>query len=152
VIGRVRLGVRASIWFGAVLRGDNEPIVIGDGTNVQEHVVMHTDMGFPLTVGPDCTIGHRAILHGCSIAAGSLIGMGATVLNGAQIGEGCLIGAGTLVTEGKRIPPRSLVLGSPGRVVRQLDADAVDALRASARNYQQNAARFAAGLHPVGAP
>jgi carbonic anhydrase/acetyltransferase-like protein (isoleucine patch superfamily) len=150
VIGRVELGPRASVWFGAVLRGDNEPIRIGAGTNVQDHTVMHTDIGFPLDIGPDCTIGHRAILHGCTVGACALIGMGATVLNGARIGDYCLIGAGALVTEGKEIPPRSLVMGTPGRVVRQLDDGAVAALRASARHYQQNAARFAAGLVPVG--
>ena len=106
------------IWFGAVLRGDNEPIVIGDDTNVQEHSVFHTDHGFPLTVGRGCTIGHRAILHGCTIGDNVLVGMGATVLNGARIGNDCLIGAGAIVTEGKEIPPGSLVLGIPAKVVR----------------------------------
>jgi carbonic anhydrase/acetyltransferase-like protein (isoleucine patch superfamily) len=148
-IGRVVLGPRVSVWFGAVLRGDNEPIRIGAGTNIQEHVVMHTDMGFPLDVGADCTIGHRAMLHGCTVGDRALIGMGAIVLNGARIGDDCLIGAGALVTEGKEIPPRSLVMGAPGRVVRPLDDAAVAALRASALHYQANAARFAAGLRPV---
>ena len=146
VIGAVSMGPGASAWFGAVLRGDNEPIAIGAGSNVQEHCVLHTDMGFPLTVGADCTIGHRAILHGCTIGAGSLVGMGAIVLNGAVIGAGSLIGAGALVTEGKEIPPGSLVLGAPGKVVRTLDGDAVEALRESARHYQANARRFRDGL------
>lgn len=149
VIGRVVLGAGSSVWFGAVLRGDNEPIVVGPGTNIQDHSVLHTDMGFPLEIGADCTIGHRAILHGCTIGRCTLIGMGATILNGARIGENCLIGAGTLVTEGKEIPPRSLVIGSPGRVVRQLDDAAISGLRASAEGYRQNAARFAAGLRAL---
>ena len=146
LIGRVILGPHASVWFGAVLRGDNEPIRIGAGTNIQEHTVMHTDMGFPLDIGADCTVGHRAILHGCTVGDRTLIGMGAIVLNGARIGDNCLIGAGALVTEGKEIPPRSLVMGAPGRVVRQLDEAAVAALAASARHYRENAARHAAGL------
>ena len=149
-IGRVRLGARASLWFGAVARGDNEWIEIGDGSNVQENVVMHTDIGFPLTVGAGCTIGHKAMLHGCTIGENSLIGMGATVLNGAVIGRNCLIGAGALITEGKTIPDGSLVMGAPGKVVRTLDADAISRLEASALHYAENAARFAAGLRPVG--
>ena len=121
VIGRVRLGRNASVWFGAVLRGDNELIVVGENSNVQDHCVLHTDMGAPLTIGANCTIGHRAILHGCTVGDNSLIGMGATILNHAVIGRNCLIGANTLVTEGKQIPDGSLVLGSPGKVVRRLD-------------------------------
>ncbi len=148
VIGQVSLGAGVSIWFGAVLRGDNEPLVIGAGTNVQENCVLHTDMGFPLTIGRDCTIGHKAMLHGCTIGDGSLIGMGATVLNGAVIGKGCLIGAGALVTEGKQIPDGSLVMGAPGRVVRALDADAQARLLASAEGYRANMARFRAGMQP----
>jgi len=149
VIGRVILHSATSVWFGATLRGDNEDIVIGAGTNVQENTVMHTDMGFPLTIGSGCTIGHKAMLHGCSIGDNSLIGMGATVLNGAKIGRDCLIGAGALITEGKVIPDGSLVMGAPGKVVRQLDAAAIDGLRASALHYQDNMRRFRAGLKPL---
>ncbi len=146
VIGRVTLGDRAGIWFGAVLRGDNEPIIVGAGTNIQENSVLHTDWGFPLTIGADCTIGHKAMLHGCSIGDGTLIGMSATVLNGARIGRGCLIGAGALVTEGKEIPDGALVVGSPARVVRMLDEAARAKLLQSAANYRDAASRFAAGL------
>ncbi len=149
VIGRVVLEPGASVWFGATLRGDNEEIRIGAGTNVQENTVMHTDMGFPLRIGAGCTIGHKAMLHGCTIGENSLIGMGATVLNGAKIGRNCLIGAGALVTEGKEIPDNSLVMGSPGKVVRELDDKAEAMLRASAVHYQDNMRRFRAGLKPV---
>ncbi len=149
VMGRVSLGPGVGIWFGAVLRGDNEPIVVGEATNIQENSVLHTDMGFPLTIGRDCTIGHKAMLHGCTIGDGTLIGMGATILNGAKIGKGCLIGACALVTEGKEIPDGSLVMGSPGRVVRQLDEAARARLLASAAGYRANAARFRAGLREV---
>lgn len=149
LIGKVAVEAGASVWFGAVLRGDNEEIRLGAGSNIQENCVLHTDMGFPLTIGADCTIGHKAMLHGCTIGAGSLIGMGATVLNGARIGRGCLIGAGALITEGKEIPDGSLVMGAPGRVVRELDATARDRLLWSARHYRENAARFRAGLVPV---
>ena len=142
VIGDVVLEAKASVWFGSTLRGDNEPIVIGAGSNVQENCVLHTDMGFPLMIGAGCTVGHKAMLHGCRIGDNTLIGMGATVLNGAVIGKNCLIGAGALVTEGKMIPDGALVMGVPGKVVRQLDAQAVASLRQSALNYQQNAARF----------
>jgi carbonic anhydrase/acetyltransferase-like protein (isoleucine patch superfamily) len=149
VIGRIRLGALASVWFGAALRGDNEPVSVGDGTNIQENAVLHTDLGFPLTIGAGCTIGHKAMLHGCTIGDNSLIGMGATVLNGAVIGRDCLIGAGALVTEGKVIPDGSLVMGVPGRVVRPLDPQAIARLRQSALSYQENARRFAAGLREV---
>ena len=149
LIGRVVVEAGANIWFGAVLRGDNEEIRVGIGSNVQENAVLHTDMGYPLTIGAQCTIGHKAMLHGCTIGAGSLIGMAATVLNGARIGAGCLIGAGALITEAKDIPEGSLVMGAPARVVRQLDAAARERLLASARGYQANAARFRAGLTPV---
>jgi carbonic anhydrase/acetyltransferase-like protein (isoleucine patch superfamily) len=149
VMGRVRIGAGASVWFGAVLRGDNEWIAVGEETNVQENAVLHTDWGFPLTIGARCTIGHKAMLHGCTIADGSLIGMGATVLNGATIGAGCLIGASALVTEGKAIADASLVMGSPGRVVRALDDAARARLLASADVYAANARRFRAGLMPV---
>lgn len=149
LIGKVVLEEAASVWFGCTLRGDNEEIRVGCGSNVQENVVCHTDMGYPLVIGPDCTIGHKAMLHGCIIGAGTLIGMGATVLNGARIGAGCLIGAGALITEGKEIPDGSLVMGAPGKVVRQLDADAREKLLKSAAHYRANAARFAAGLRPL---
>ena len=146
LIGKVVLEEAANIWFGAVLRGDNEEIRVGRGSNVQENAVLHTDMGYPLIIGADCTIGHKAMLHGCVIGAGSLIGMGATVLNGAKIGKGCLIGAGALITEGKEIPDGSLVMGAPGKVVRQLDAEAQARLLKSAEGYRANARRFAKGL------
>ena len=149
VIGNVRLEAATSVWFGSTLRGDNELITLGAGSNVQENCVLHTDMGFPLTIGAGCTIGHKAMLHGCAIGDNSLIGMGATVLNGARIGQNCLIGAGALVTEGKEIPDGSLVMGAPGHVVRDLDEKAIAMLRASALNYQRNAARFRAGLRPL---
>lgn len=149
VIGRIRLRQGANIWFGAVLRGDNELIDIGEGSNVQENAVLHTDMGYPLMVGANCTIGHKAILHGCQIGDGSLIGMGATVLNGAVIGKGCLIGAGALISEGKVIPDGSLVMGMPGKVVRALDQDAQLRLLQSAAGYRANARRFRNGLKPV---
>ena len=149
IIGKVRLRARASVWFGVTMRGDNEWIEVGEGSNVQENCVLHTDMGFPLTIGADCTIGHKAMLHGCTIGAGTLIGMGATILNGAKIGRGCLIGAGALVTEGKDIPDGSLVMGAPGRVARTLDDEARARLLKSAEGYRRNAARFAAGLRAV---
>lgn len=149
VMGKVVLEEGASIWFGAILRGDNEEIRIGRGSNVQENCVFHTDMGYPLTVGINCTIGHKAMLHGCTIGDGSLIGMGATILNGARIGRGCLIGAGALITEGKEIPDGSLVMGAPGKIVRQLDPEAQARLIQSAEGYQANARRFRAGLKPL---
>ncbi|MBF9041976.1 gamma carbonic anhydrase family protein [Rhodobacterales bacterium HKCCE4037] len=149
VIGNVVIEEGGSVWFGSTLRGDNEEIRVGRGSNVQENVVCHTDPGCPLTIGPDCTIGHKAMLHGCTIGAGSLIGMGATVLNGAVIGDGCLIGAGALIPEGKVIPDGSLVMGMPGKVVRELDEAARDGLLASAEHYRQNMRRFRAGLRAV---
>ncbi len=149
LIGKVTALSGASIWFGAVLRGDNEMITVGEGSNVQENAVLHTDMGYPLTLGAQCTIGHKAMLHGCTIGDGTLIGMGATILNGAKIGRGCLIGACALITEGKDIPDGALVMGSPGKVIRLLDADAQARLLVSARSYQANARRFAKGLTPL---
>lgn len=146
VIGKIVVGAGASVWFGSTLRGDNETITVGAGSNIQENCVCHTDMGFPLTIGAGCTIGHKAMLHGCTIGDNSLIGMGATVLNGARIGRNCLIGAGALVTEGKEIPDGSLVMGAPGRVVRALSDDAIAGLRASAQGYQKNMRRFRDGL------
>jgi carbonic anhydrase/acetyltransferase-like protein (isoleucine patch superfamily) len=150
LIGRVLIGRDVGIWFGAVLRGDNEAIVIGPGSNVQEQTVMHTDPGFPLTVGRGCTIGHRALLHGCTIGDNSLVGMGAIILNGARIGADCLVGAGALVTEGKEFPDRSLIVGAPAKAIRTLDDDAIARLRKSAEHYIENGRRFRAGLRPVG--
>jgi carbonic anhydrase/acetyltransferase-like protein (isoleucine patch superfamily) len=150
VIGRVRIAEGASVWFGATLRGDNEWIALGAGSNVQENCTLHTDMGFPLSIGRDCTVGHAAILHGCTIEDESLIGMGAVVLNGARIGRNCLIGAGALVAEGKEIPDGSLVLGSPGRVVRTLDAAARARLRQSAEGYQARMRQFRKDLRALG--
>lgn len=149
VMGKVILAEDVGIWFNAVLRGDTEAITVGRGTNIQESCVLHTDLGYPLTIGADCTIGHKAMLHGCTIGNGSLIGMGATVLNGAVIGEGCLIGANALITEGKVIPPGSLVMGAPGKVVRDLDDAARQGLLASAAHYRSNAQRFRKGLTPL---
>lgn len=146
VIGNVRLGKGASVWFCATLRGDNELIDVGAGSNVQENCVFHTDMGFPLSIGVNCTIGHKVMLHGCTIGDNTLIGMGATILNGAKIGKNCLIGAGALITENKEIPDGSLVMGVPGKVVRTLDEQAIAGLTASALHYTENAARFASDL------
>ena len=149
VIGDVHLAARSSVWFGATLRGDNEPVRIGVGTNVQELCVLHTDPGFPLTVGPGCTIGHKAIVHGCTIGGNTLIGMGAIVLNGATIAENCLVAAGALVPEGRDVPAGSLVVGAPGKVVRQLDDAAIARLRMSADAYVANSRRFMMGLAPI---
>lgn len=149
LIGRIVLAADSSVWFGATLRGDNEEIRLGQRSNIQENCVLHTDMGYPLTIGVDCTIGHRAMLHGCTIGDGTLIGMGATILNGAKIGRGCLIGACALITEGKEIPDFSLVMGSPGKVIRTLDGEAQARVLRSAASYVENAARFRAGLKPV---
>jgi carbonic anhydrase/acetyltransferase-like protein (isoleucine patch superfamily) len=149
VLGRIELADGASVWFGATLRGDNEPIVIGVGSNVQENAVLHTDMGFPMTVGAHVTIGHQAMLHGCTVGDGSLIGIQAIVLNGARIGRDCLIGAGALIPEGKVIPDRSVVLGSPGKVVRELtDAD-IARIRAGADSYVARAAAFRTDLRRI---
>lgn len=146
VIGKVKLGRNVGIWFGAVLRGDNEPITIGDDSNLQEHVVVHTDPGCPVTVGKGCTIGHRALLHGCTIGDNSLVGMGAIVLNRAVIGNNCLVGAGALVTEGKEFPDGSLIIGSPAKAVRQLTTEEIENLRGSAARYVSNGQRFRRGL------
>mgnify|MGYP003645468445 CR=1 FL=1 len=149
IIGKVTLLAGASVWFGATLRGDNEMITVGQGSNVQENCVFHTDMGFPLTIGTNCTIGHKVMLHGCTIGDNTLVGMGATILNGAVIGKNCLIGAGALITENKTIPDGSLVMGAPGKVVRQLDEAAIQRLTASALHYTENAARFRRDLKPM---
>ena len=150
LIGKITLGQGASVWFGATLRGDNERITVGAGSNIQENCVLHTDMGYPLIIGENCTIGHKAMLHGCQIGDGSLIGMGSTILNGAKIGAGCLIGAGALITEGKDIPDGSLVMGAPGRIVRMLDAEAQTGLLKSAAGYQANMRRFKTHLLAIG--
>ena len=146
VIGRVRLERNASVWWGAVLRGDNDPIMIGPDSNVQDQAMLHTDEGAPLTLGRGVTVGHQATLHGCTVGDHSLIGIGAIILNGAVIGQGCVIGAGALVAEGKTIPDGSLVIGSPGRVVRELGPGALDGLKASAAHYVANWKRYKAGL------
>jgi carbonic anhydrase/acetyltransferase-like protein (isoleucine patch superfamily) len=150
VIGRVRLKPRASIWFGSTLRGDNEWIEVGEGTNIQENCTLHTDMGFPLTIGAHCTIGHNVVLHGCTVADNSLIGMGAIVLNGAKIGPNSLVGAGALVTEGKEFPPGSLIVGSPARAVRTLDENGPGMLRAAADWYAQRWQQYAKWLTRIG--
>lgn len=149
LIGRVRLKDDASVWYGSVLRGDNEWIELGEGSNVQENCALHTDMGFPLTIGPRCTVGHNVVLHGCTIAENSLIGMGAILLNGARIGRNCLVGAGALITEGKSFASGSLIVGSPARVVRQLTEEEKSALRLSAAHYAEKAARYAQQLRDV---
>ncbi|MEW7006837.1 gamma carbonic anhydrase family protein [Lentilitoribacter sp. EG35] len=146
VIGRISVSRDVGIWFGAVLRGDNEWINIGEGSNIQENCTLHTDMGFPLIIGNGCTIGHNAILHGCELGDNTLIGMGATILNGAKIGSNCIVGAGALVTEGKVIPDNSLVVGAPARVVREIDEVTVQSLKDSAHHYVENAYKFRSGL------
>ena len=149
LIGKIVLEEKTSVWFGTTMRGDNEEIRIGAGSNVQENCVLHTDMGYPLQIGAGCTIGHKAMLHGCVIGENSLIGMGATVLNGAQIGKNCLIGAGALIPEGKVIPDGSLVMGMPGKVVKELSEEQIEGLKASAVAYQLNALRFSKGLEEL---
>ncbi|WP_296737770.1 gamma carbonic anhydrase family protein [Mesorhizobium sp.] len=149
LIGNIMIGRNAGFWFGVVIRGDNEPITIGADTNVQEHTIMHTDPGCPVTIGQGCTIGHRALLHGCTIGDNSLIGMGAIVLNGAMIGKNSLVGADALVTENKVFPDNSLIVGSPAKVIRELDEAAIERLRVSAAHYVANGKRFKAGLKSV---
>ena len=146
VIGRVELADDASVWFGSVIRGDSDSIRIGSRSNIQDSSVLHTDEGIPLTVGDDVTIGHRVMLHGCTIGDGSLIGIGAVVLNKAKIGKGCLVGAGSLVTEGKEFPDGSMIMGSPARMIRQLTPEQIEGIRNIARHYVENANRFRAGL------
>ena len=149
LIGDVRLGPRASVWFGAVIRADNTPIILGEETNFQDGAIGHSDPGAPLTIGARVTVGHQAILHGCTVEDEALIGMGARVLNGAVIGTQCIVGAGALVTEGKVFEPRSLIVGSPARAVRTLTEEQVALLRVSAAHYAEKAARYAAELVPV---
>lgn len=150
VIGNVRLEADASVWYGVVIRGDNEPITVGRGSNVQDGSVLHTDHGFPLTLGEGVTVGHQVMLHGCTIGDGSLVGIQAVVLNGARIGRNCLVGAGALVTEGKEFPDNSLIMGSPAKVVRELSPEQAQRMRLGAENYVRNAARHRDGLHRVG--
>jgi carbonic anhydrase/acetyltransferase-like protein (isoleucine patch superfamily) len=150
VIGRVRLKSDASVWFNAVLRGDNEWIELGERSQIQDNAMLHTDPGFPLTIGENCVIGHNVVLHGCRIAANSLIGMGAVVLNGAKIGRNCLVGAGAVVTEGKEFADNSLIVGSPARVIRALDEKAVRAIADGADIYVRRWQQYAKGLKRVG--
>jgi carbonic anhydrase/acetyltransferase-like protein (isoleucine patch superfamily) len=149
VIGDVALAADVSIWFGAVVRGDTATIRIGRRTNIQDLSVLHADVGKPLTIGDDVTVGHQVMLHGCTVGDGSLIGIGAVVLNGAKIGKGCLVGAGSLVTEGKEFPDGSMIMGSPAKVVRQLSPEQLDGLLLSAQHYVENARRFRAGLKKI---
>jgi carbonic anhydrase/acetyltransferase-like protein (isoleucine patch superfamily) len=146
VMGNVELADGANVWFGAVIRGDTETIRIGRNSNIQDGSVLHADVGKPLTVGDNVTVGHMVMLHGCTIGDGSLVGIGAVVLNGAKIGKGCVVGARSLVTEGKEFPDGSMIMGSPAKVVRQLDAEQMAGLLNSAAHYVQNAARYQAGL------
>lgn len=150
VIGRVTLAEEASVWFNAVLRGDNEPISVGRGSNIQDGCICHTDPGFPLIIGAEVTVGHRAILHGCTIGDGTLIGMGAVILNGAKVGRGCLIGANALVTEGREIPDGSMAMGQPARVIREVDEPLAAELRRAAEAYRRRLHRYRAGLAVVG--
>ncbi|MFG1182635.1 gamma carbonic anhydrase family protein [Xanthobacter versatilis] len=149
LIGNVTLKEGASIWFGSVLRGDNEPIVVGEGSNIQENCVLHTDPGFPLTLGTNVTVGHMATLHGCIVGDGSLIGMGSTVLNGANIASKCLVGSKALVTEGKVFEPFSLIVGAPAKVARQIDEATAARLVGTAEHYQRNWQRYAKGLKRI---
>ncbi|MEN5229214.1 gamma carbonic anhydrase family protein [Brevundimonas naejangsanensis] len=149
VLGNVILHRGASIWFNAVLRGDNDPIVIGADSNIQDGSILHTDLGSPLTIGAGVTVGHKVMLHGCEIGDNSLIGIGAVILNGARIGKNCLIGANALITEGKVIPDNSLVMGQPGKVVRELEEGQIEGLRMSAQHYVQNWRRYVTDLKPV---
>jgi carbonic anhydrase/acetyltransferase-like protein (isoleucine patch superfamily) len=149
VIGKVRLNTDCSVWFGAVLRGDNEWIELGERTQVQDNATVHTDPGFPVTIGRDCVIGHSVVLHGCTVGDNSLVGMGAILLNGAKIGNNCLVGAGALITEGKTFPDRSLIVGAPARAIRQLDDKAIAMIREGADIYVRRWQRYTKGLKRV---
>ncbi|MCL2644050.1 MAG: gamma carbonic anhydrase family protein [Betaproteobacteria bacterium] len=149
IIGDVRIGRSVSIWYNVVIRGDNEPIEIGDGTNIQDGTILHNDEGIPLTIGANVTVGHMAMLHGCVVGDGCLVGISAVVLNNAVIGKECLIAANALIPEGKVIPDRSLVVGSPGRILRSLTDEEITRLRANARHYVDNARRYQAGLREL---
>ena len=146
LIGNVRLSEDTSVWFGVVARGDTETITVGKGSNIQDNSVLHADHGMPLVIGENVTVGHQAMLHGCTIGDGSLIGIQAVVLNGARIGKNCLVGAGALVTEGKEFPDGSMIIGSPAKAVRRLLPEQIEGLQQSARNYMNNARRYKAGL------
>ncbi len=146
VIGNVSLGRESSVWWQAVLRGDNELIAVGAGSNVQDFSMLHTDPGFPLSIGKNVTIGHHVTLHGCAIGDGALIGIGSTILNGAQISENCLVGAGALITEGKTFEPASLIVGAPAKAVRTLTEQQINGMRANASHYIENARRYRSGL------
>jgi carbonic anhydrase/acetyltransferase-like protein (isoleucine patch superfamily) len=150
VIGKVRLKNSASVWFGAVLRGDNEWIEVGEGSNVQDNSTCHTDRGFPLVIRKNCTVGHNVILHGCTLEDGTLIGMGSIVMNGAIIRSGSIVGAGSVITEGKEFPENSLIIGSPARVVRTLSPEQVTAMGSAAKFYAINGPRFKNGLKKIG--
>ena len=150
VIGNVELAEDANVWFGAILRGDTELLTIGRGSNVQDGSVLHADIGFPVTLGENVTVGHQVMLHGCTVGDGSLIGIQAVVLNGARIGRHCLVGAGALGTEGKEFPDGSMIIGSPAKVVRQLTPEQIAGLRRSAEHYVANAKRYAGGLKKLG--
>lgn len=150
VIGKVALGAGSSVWFGSTLRGDNEWIRVGQNSNIQENCALHTDMGYPLSIGDNVTVGHQAVLHGCSIGEGSLVGIGAIILNGAQIGKNCLVGAGALVTEGKVFPDNSLIVGAPAKALRSLDAAQSAGIQANAAGYTERARLFKSSLRRVG--
>ena len=150
VIGKVRMKLDTSVWFGAVLRGDNEWIELGERSQIQDNATLHTDPGFPMTIGPNCVIGHNVILHGCTVGANSLIGMGAIMLNGARIGENSLVGAGALITEGKTFPDKSLIVGAPARAIRTLDEETKKRIAAGADVYVRRFKQYAKGLKPLG--
>jgi carbonic anhydrase/acetyltransferase-like protein (isoleucine patch superfamily) len=150
VLGDVHIAEDVSVWFNSVIRGDNEPIRIGARSNIQEACVLHVDPGFPMGIGSDCTIGHMVMLHGCTIGRGSLIGIGSIVLNGAEIGEECLVGAHALIPEGRKIPPRSVVLGAPGKVIRDVTDDDLTRMRSGVANYLDKWRQVAAKMRPQG--
>ena len=150
VIGKVRLLENASVWFGAVLRGDNEWIEIGENSNIQDNTTCHTDLGFPLTIGKGCTVGHNVVLHGCTVEDGALVGMGSIVMNGARIGRNSIVGAGTVITEGKEFPEASLIIGAPARVIRTLDPAQVAKMGSAAGFYVGNGPRYRKGLKKIG--
>ncbi|MCY4459166.1 MAG: gamma carbonic anhydrase family protein [Albidovulum sp.] len=150
IIGQVIIGEAVSVWFGSTLRGDNEPIEVGWGTNIQENCVLHTDMGYPLSIGKNCTVGHKAMLHGCTIGELSLIGMGATLLNGSSVGRNCIVGAGAMLTEGKSVPDGTLALGSPAKVIRALTNEEIERLAWTAEHYRANMRRMKRELEAIG--
>ena len=150
LIGRVRLKAQTSVWYGAVMRGDNEWIELGERSQIQDNCTLHTDPGYPMVIGQDCVIGHNVILHGCTIGDNSLIGMGAIVMNGAVIGRNCIVGAGAVITEGKTFPDNSLVVGAPGRILRSLDEKAAAAIRKGADHYVRRSQQYSKGLKRIG--